>query len=145
MKFTHKPMPLGIDPVTIAQGVMAAKSMYDASQREGGGGGMMQPGMGPSFQQQFTPQFSPTMQQQQDSPGGRQTATPTQYATGGQTAAPGFPGIPGPPSLMPSYPVSPQPVIQTSDEMQQYLKWGVIGLIGIMSIKAYKNKGKKRK
>lgn len=140
MKFTHKPMPLGIDPGTVVKGALALKTLFNGPTE-----GRTGVESGPVFQQQFTPQFSPTMQQQQDSPGGTQTATPTQYATGGQTVAPSIPGIPGPPSLMPSYPVSPQPVIQTTDEMQQYLKWGIIGLIGIMGIKAYKNKGKKRK
>lgn len=40
----------------------------------------------PSMQQQFTPQFAPTMQQQQDSPGAAQATTPTQVASPAQRA-----------------------------------------------------------
>lgn len=41
----------------------------------------------PTFQQQFTPQFSPTLQQQQDSPGAVQTSVPVQTTTAPQTAS----------------------------------------------------------
>ncbi|MES9901020.1 MAG: hypothetical protein ABW148_18640 [Sedimenticola sp.] len=42
----------------------------------------------PTFQQDFTPQFSPVIQQQQDSPGAAQSASPEQIATTSQTAIP---------------------------------------------------------
>lgn len=40
----------------------------------------------PAMQQAFTPQFAPTMQQQQDSPGAAQATTPTQVTTPTQRA-----------------------------------------------------------
>lgn len=40
----------------------------------------------PTFQQAFTPQFSPTMQQQQDSPGAQQAAEPSQKVSTPQAA-----------------------------------------------------------
>ncbi len=40
----------------------------------------------PNFQQSFTPQFSPTLQQQQDSPGASQAASPVQAAAPTQSA-----------------------------------------------------------
>lgn len=132
-------MPLGLDPGTIAAGASVLKTILGP----GGGGGQM-PSGGPTFQQQFTPQFSPVMQQQQESPGGTQAASPTQYATGSQTATPG--GVPGQPSITPypsPLPLTERATIQT-DSAQQYLKWGVIGLIGVVGIKAYQNK-KRRK
>ncbi len=53
----------------------------------------------PVMQQAFTPQFSPTMTMQQDSPGATVTAAPTQTASPGQVARPlnrpAFPPIPG--------------------------------------------------
>ena len=128
-------MSLGLDPGTIAAGASVLKTILGP----GGGGGQM-PSGGPTFQQQFTPQFSPVMQQQQDSPGGTQAATPTQYATGGPSAGA---GIPGQPSITP-FP-SPLPLTERSiqsDSAQQYLKWGVIGLIGIAGIQAYKKRRK---
>ena len=45
----------------------------------------------PTFQQAFTPQFSPVMQQSQG--GGDQTASTIQEAGGGQTAGGGGPGL----------------------------------------------------
>ena len=127
-------MPLGLDPGTIAAGASVLKTVFGP----GGGGGRM-PAGGPTFQQQFTPQFSPVMQQQQESPGGTQAASPTQYATGGPTAGP---GIPGQPSITPypsPLPLTDRSTIQT-DSSQQYLKWGVIGLLGIAGIQAYKKR-----
>ncbi|MES9855939.1 MAG: hypothetical protein ABW166_04955 [Sedimenticola sp.] len=42
----------------------------------------------PVFQQEFTPQFSPVLQQQQDSPGAAQSATPRQEVVTSQVATP---------------------------------------------------------
>jgi len=56
----------------------------------------------PVMQQQFTPQFSPTMQQQQDSPGAAQSAAPVQVAETAQVARP------APPQVIPA--LAPAPV-----------------------------------
>lgn len=48
----------------------------------------------PVMQQTFTPQFSPTMQQQQDSPGAAQAATPVQVAEPKQKAVTEAPDVP---------------------------------------------------
>lgn len=142
LKFSNR---LGVSPAVIAAGVsLATTYMNKDKPTGGGGGGGVSPGGGTPMQQQFTPQFSPTMQQQQDSPGATQSANPVQYATGSQTA---LPGIPGQPSITPRpspLPLIERPIVQ-SDQMQQYLKWGVIGLIGVVGIKAYQNKNKKRR
>ena len=136
MKFQYKPMPLGIDPGTMVKGALAVKSLLSP----GGGRSASGYGAGPSFQQQFTPQFSPVMQQQQESPGGRQSATPTQYASGGQSVSPGIPGQPSITPLPSPLPLIEQPVVQTSDIQQQYLKWGIIGILGVLGIRAYQRK-----
>ena len=135
MKFNGA-MPLGV-----AWGPLIATAAAALMKKPGGASGAQ----GPVFQQQFTPQFSPVMQQQQESPGGTQAASPIQYAAGSQTATP---GIPGQPSITPypsPLPLIERPVIQSSNMNQQYLKWGIIGLIGIMGVKAYKNNAKKGK
>ncbi len=144
LKFSNQ---LGVSPAVIAAGVSLATTYMNKDKGTGaggGGGGGVSPGGGTPMQQQFTPQFSPVMQQQQESPGGTQSANPVQYATGSQTASP---GIPGQPSITPRpspLPLVERPIVQ-SDQMQQYLKWGVIGLIGVVGIKAYQNKNKKRR
>lgn len=72
----------------------------------------------PSFQQQFTPQISPTFQQTQDSPGATSAATATQYAPGGQRArtggartapdlSPGAPGVGANSGGLPLTPMTP--------------------------------------
>lgn len=102
----------------------------------------------PSFQQAFTPQFSPVMQQQQDAPGATQTAAPTQYATGGQTAVTGegMPPIPMPSPGLPSYLPTGEPEYQptfqsqTPGQYQQLLTIGIIAAAAIMIANMYKGK-----
>jgi len=151
MKMNGPGMTLGLDPATIA----LAAGAVDAFTGGGGGGGGAAP-MPPMsqdaktvFQQQFTPQFSPTMQMQQDSAGATQAATPTQIATGGQTAVPSDVApatMPTSPRAMPSFP-SPweTPVLQTSDNMGNLIKWGVIGLVGILVVTQFAGNGKGKK
>ncbi len=142
MKFTVPSSSLGIAPELVAAGVKLATTFMNKDKP--GGSGSSSPSGGSPMQQQFTPQFSPTMQQQQDSAGGTQSANPVQYASGSQSA---IPGVPGQPSITPI--PSPLPLVERgivqSNQAQDYLKWGVIGLIGVVGIKAYQDKNKKRR
>ncbi len=144
MKFKTPPMRLGFDPTGI---VKAVAPIFGGGSKKSGASGTPPMNINPTFQQQFTPQFSPTLQQQQDSPGATQGASPVQYATGGQTATPGAPSVPGAPSIgIPAYvpPSAQRPVIQSSDNMGTLIKWGVLG-IGAIALIQTLGKNQRRK
>lgn len=140
LKFSSQPMTLGIWPALIAAGTTLATTYMNKDKGTGAAPGASGSGGTPGGTQ-FNPQFSPVMQQQQDSPGGTQSASPIQYTTSNRE-------VPGQPSITPypsPLPLTSKPTVQTSDQTQEYLKWGVIGLIGVVGIKAYQNKNKKRR
>lgn len=143
-------------PLDIA---VSAASAYFGGKKTGGSpsSGSSLPGItvSPAFQQAFTPQFSPVMQQQQDSPGGTQAATPIQYATAGQTArtGEGMPGA-GPAPSMPYIPQSgpisiPEiPTVQQTDKYTGLIQTGILvaGLLaGISMWQGKRGKGGGRK
>lgn len=136
---------LGIAPALIGAGVSLATA---AMSKNGGGGG--QPGMplpptdtattiSPAFQQSFTPQFAPTMQQQQDSPGATQTAIPTQRASTPQTTAittgEGAMAPLAPPTLAPGFWNDDKfaPVFQDKDK-DNYQKLIMTGILAATAI-----------
>lgn len=144
-----------ISPDTIAAAGSVAGSLFGggggASGRgaSGAGGASTMPPVtiSPAFQQSFTPQFSPAMQQQQDSPGATQTANPTQRVTGGQSAGgptPGggsIPGFPQPSFRDFSAPVS-TPTFQNKSNYQSLITTGIIAITVILLAKMYKTSGK---
>lgn len=159
---------------------IAAKAVTGAiGVKSGGGGGTSQPiartaaqpgalptsqpiTVSPAMQQAFTPQFSPVLQQTQDSPGAVQSAAPQQYASPGQTArsgatvpggavTPGVPGVPRfeTPDRGPAFPEAfpdpyAQPVIQDSGGMPDLLKTGILAVAAVATIKLI-NDNRKRK
>lgn len=143
MKMSGDIHQLGIAPALIGAGVSLATA---AMSKKGGAPG--QPGMplpptettttvSPAFQQAFTPQFAPTMQQQQDSPGARQTAIPTQRAATPQTTAiatgEGAMAPLAPPALAPGFWDDDKfaPVIQDKDNYQQLIMTGILAATAI--------------
>lgn len=109
----------------------------------------------PAFQQSFTPQFSPAMQQQQDSPGASQSANPTQRANVGQRAAP-FTGegvvSPSrepliPRGIMPVGYDTPaySPTVQSGGNYNNLIMLGVGGAIAIIITKMLVGKNTKPK
>lgn len=143
MKMSGDIHGLGIAPALIGAGVSLATA---AMNKKGGGGG--QPGMPlppqdttttitPAFQQAFTPQFAPTMQQQQDSPGATQTAKPVQRASTPQTTATATgEGAMAPlatPALAPGFWDEDRfaPVIQDKDNYQQLIMTGILAATAI--------------
>lgn len=80
----------------------------------------------PSFQQAFTPQFSPVMQQQQDSPGATQAAEPVQVVEAPQTITAPSP-VPAPIPVAIPVPTAPSGEAETTtalrDEMTELLRF----------------------
>lgn len=83
---TRSSCPPGYNPVPLSRGDIRCVPVPQAPAAPS----MPMPDItvSPSFQQQFTPQFSPVLQQQQDSPGGAQTAQPDQVSTAPQSTVP---------------------------------------------------------
>lgn len=134
--------------------ISAAASVFGGRGGSSPTGGSSMPGVtvSPAFQQAFTPQFAPTMQQQQDSPGGVQTAVPYQLATGGQTARTGDPSMPGMPSMPyipPAAPALPSlrpgdiPSFQQSDKYTGLIQTGIWAAAILAGISMWQ-KNKKR-
>jgi len=142
---------LGISPALIAAGTSFASSMMNDKP----GGQPMMPQspspttISPAFQQSFTPQFSPTMQQQQDSPGATQTAIPTQQASTPQIATPtSGEGAMGP--ILPEQP-SPfsrdyergsfTPTFQDKNNYNDLIKVGILAATALAVAAMFKPKG----
>ena len=83
---TRSSCPPGYNPVPLSRGDIRCVPVPRASVAPS----MPMPDItvSPTFQQQFTPQFSPVLQQQQDSPGGAQAAQPDQVSTAPQSTVP---------------------------------------------------------
>lgn len=83
---TRSSCPPGYNPVALSRGDIRCVPIPQAPAAPS----MPMPDItvSPTFQQQFTPQFSPVLQQQQDSPGGAQAAQPSQTSTAPQSTVP---------------------------------------------------------
>lgn len=153
MKYNH----LGfVDTITkAAAGFMqpraGAPGVRGAQPGQPGAGGPVT--VSPAMQQAFTPQFSPTMTMQQDSPGASVTAAPTQTASPTQAARTGMP-MPGgsrtpfapgqpdyyPRERSPAFPEAfPDPfsrpaILQTGNGMSDLMKTGLLAVAAIGGI-----------
>lgn len=167
-------MELGIDLIGVAKAAAGAflpgvMGPPDGAAPGPGGG----PGRGPLpssstgtqispvIQTRISPQISPTMVQQQSSPGASVQAAPTMLPGGAQSASVpmGVPGLPvppmGPPQPAPQYGYAPQPAyegaglpwgtpraVQTGAEK---VNWTLIALAGAGAIAAMAIFGKPRR